>query len=163
MSTTSANKKFVFGDAGHCLAFGFGIGLVPRAPGTAGTLAAFPLYWGASFFAPRIQWAFFAALFAGGIWLCGRACKSLGRRDDGGVVLDEIAAFYAVLLLTPGEYIWQAAAFALFRFFDGLKPPPLNWLDANIGGGFGVMIDDIAAACFTVALLHFAMFAARYL
>ena len=158
MSTTSADKKFVFGDAGHFLAFGGGIGLFPRIPGTAGTLAAFPLYWLASFLGLWIQWAIFAVLFAAGVYLCGRACKSLGRRDDGGVVLDEIAAFYAVLLLTPAEYELQAAAFALFRFFDGLKPPPIGWLDKNIGGGFGVMIDDIAAAFCTLA----ALYAARY-
>lgn len=154
MSTTSANSQFVFGDAGHFFAYGCGLGLVPRMPGTAGTLAAFPLYWGASFFALWIQWLVFAALFAAGIWLCGRAGAALGKHDDGGIVLDEIAAFYAVLLLTPAGVVWQAAAFVLFRFFDALKPPPINWLDKNIGGGFGVMIDDAAAACCALGVLH---------
>ena len=156
MSTTSANKKFVFGDAGHCLAFGFGLGLIPQMPGTAGTLAAFPLYWAASFFSSAIQWCVFAILFAAGIFFCGRACRALKKHDDGGIVLDEIAAFYGVLLIAPDAFVWQVAAFVLFRLFDGLKPPPLNWLNKNIGGGFGVMLDDIAAAFIAVLILFVA-------
>ena len=153
MSMTSANKKFVFSDVGHCLVFGFGVGLSPRMPGTVGTLLAFPAYWGASFLAEWGSWALFAVLFAGGIYLCGRTGRALNKHDDGGMVLDEIAAFYAVLLCIPEDYPWQAAAFVLFRFFDAVKPPPIGWLDKNIGGGLGVMIDDLAAAAATVAVL----------
>ena len=126
---------------------------MPRMPGTAGTLAAFPLHWLASFFAIEIQWLLFAVLFAAGVWLCDRACRALKKHDDGGIVLDEIAAFYGVLLCAPDDILWQAAAFILFRLLDGLKPPPLNWLDENVGGGIGVMLDDFAAACITVAII----------
>lgn len=128
-------------------------------PGTAGTLAAFPLHWALSFFAIGTQWAVFVLLFISGVFLCGRAQAALRRKDDGGIVLDEIAAFYAVLLSAPMEVQWQAAAFVLFRLFDGIKPPPINWLDEKIGGGIGVMIDDIAAAALTVAALHLAKYA----
>ncbi len=148
---TSADKKFVFGDAGNCIAFGFGLGLAPKMPGTAGTLAAFPLYW--IFCESPARWAVFVLLFGAGVYLCGRACAMLKKHDDSGIVLDEIAAFYAVLLLTPAETEWQAAAFILFRIFDATKPPPIGWLDKNMHGGFGVMIDDIAAAALTLAVL----------
>ena len=157
MSTTSADKKFVFGDAGHCIVFGFGAGLLPRAPGTFGTLLAFPLYWAAAPLPQWAQWLLFAALFFAGVALCGRTARALKKADDGGMVLDEIAAFYAVLLCAPDGVFWQGAAFLIFRILDAAKPPPLNWLDKNIGGGLGVMLDDAAAAFFTVAFI----FAAR--
>ena len=150
---TLATKQFVFGDIGHCLAFGLGAGLVPKMPGTAGTVLALPLYYAVVGLSLWAQWALFVLLFGGGIWLCGRAGRALGSADDGGIVLDEIAAFYVVLLCTPAGFWWQAAAFILFRFFDMTKPPPIGWLDKNLGGGFGVMIDDIAAALLTLLLL----------
>lgn len=153
MSMTSANKKFVFSDIGHCLVFGFGAGLSPRMPGTVGTLLAFPLYWGSFFLAEWGRWTLFLILFGSGIYLCGRAGRALNKHDDGGIVLDEIAAFYAVLLCMPEDYRWHIAAFLLFRFFDALKPPPIGWLDKNVRGGFGVMIDDLAAAMTTAAIL----------
>lgn len=156
MSTTSADKKFVFGDPGHCLAFGLGLGLAPRAPGTAGTLLAFPLFWTADALLPVWgQWLSAAMLFWGGAWLCGRTGRALGKHDDGGIVLDEIAAFYAVLLSAPAGAGWQLAAFVLFRFYDGVKPPPIDWLDTRVGGGLGVMLDDAAAALCAVCVLYF--------
>ncbi|MGI9306163.1 MAG: phosphatidylglycerophosphatase A family protein [Gammaproteobacteria bacterium] len=161
MNTTSANKKFVFGDAGHCIAFGFGAGLLPRAPGTFGSLLAFPLYWAAAFLPLFAQWFCGALLFAAGVWLCGRAGRALNKEDDRGMVLDEIAAFYFVLLAVPDAWQWQGAAFAAFRFFDAAKPPPVNWLDKNIKGGWGVMLDDAAAAALTCALIYGLIFAAR--
>ena len=156
MSTTSADKKFVFGDFGHCAAFGFGAGLFPRAPGTCGTLLAFPLYFlgewaGLPFWG---EWCVFLALFFGGAVLCGRAARALNTPDDGGIVLDEIAAFYGVLICIPAGLFWGGAAFAVFRLLDSLKPPPINWLDKNIGGGWGVMLDDAAAGILTVAAVY---------
>lgn len=154
MSTTSASKQFVFGDIGHCIAFGFGLGLIPRAPGTAGTLLAFPLYWLASLAAIEVQLALCAAIFALGFFLCGRTSAALNHKDDSGIVLDEIAAFYAVLLCIPEGAVWQVAAFILFRIVDARKPPPVNWLDRNIKGGAGIMIDDIAAAVITIVMVQ---------
>ena len=159
MSTTSASKKFVFGDIGHCVAFGFGVGLTPKIPGTAGTLLALPLYWLSNYLMPGAvgKAAAAAALTALGIWLCGRAGRMLGKHDDGGIVLDEIAGFYLALLLSPSDEIgWTLAAFVLFRFLDAAKPPPIGWLDKNIGGGLGVMADDIAAALLCAAILQIA-------
>ena len=92
---------------------------------------------------------------AGGIWLCGRTAKALQSKDDQSIVFDEITAFYGVLILSPDNWQWQAAGFVLFRILDTTKPPPISWLDRNIPGGLGIMLDDIAAAAITVAVLHF--------
>lgn len=160
MSTTSATKRFVFGDAGHCAACGFGLGLTPKMPGTAGSLLAFPLYFltaSAPFFAQVIL---LLAMTVGGIWLCGRAAKALAVKDDAGIVFDEIAGFYAVLVFLPEKWEWQAAGFLLFRVLDAAKPPPMGWLDRNVGGGLGIMLDDLAAAAVAVLVLRAAMLAA---
>ena len=153
MSTTSANRKFVFGDPGHCVAFGFGAGLLPRAPGTWGTLAAIPLFAVCDLLLP--EWTVFGLgiLFAaGGIWICGRACRALNVRDHPGVVWDEMAAFYLTLCALPG-WGYLPLAFAVFRFLDIVKPPPIRQLDAATKGGWGVMADDLAAAVGTIAVV----------
>ncbi|MGI9337865.1 MAG: phosphatidylglycerophosphatase A family protein [Gammaproteobacteria bacterium] len=167
MSTTSANKKpetktkatkhFVFGDIGHCIACGFGAGLTPKMPGTAGTVLALPLYYLMASLPFAAQIILLAVMLIGGIWLCGRSAKALAVADDGGIVFDEITGFYAVLLFLPDNILWQAAGFVVFRILDAAKPPPIGWLDKNIGGGFGIMLDDIAAAAATAALLNAAM------
>ena len=153
MSTTSANKSFVFGDAGHCIVFGFGLGLMPRMPGTAGTLLAYPLYAAMAQTPLFAQWLIAGVLLIGGGILCERAERALNRRDDSGMVIDEIVAFYMVLICIPSGVVWQLAAFILFRLLDALKPPPIRWIDAHIHGGAGVMLDDVAAAALTAAAL----------
>lgn len=166
MSTTSAHKKntktkatkhFVFGDIGHCIACGFGAGLMPKMPGTAGTLLALPLYYLTASMPFVVQLLLLALMIIGGIWLCGRSAEALAVADDGGIVFDEITGFYAVLLFLPDNYdnlLWQAAGFVLFRILDAGKPPPIGWLDKNIGGGFGIMLDDMAAAAAAIVLLN---------
>ena len=156
---TAATARFVFGDLGHFMAFGFGAGLFPRLPGTVGTLLAFPLYYLMQSFAVAGRWVLFALLIFLGAWLCGRAGRALQRHDDSGMVLDEIAAFYGVLLLVSPQWFWQVLAFVLFRILDGFKPPPISWIDRNIGGGWGVMLDDLAAAAVCVCVLMLPMWA----
>ena len=150
---TSANRRFVFGDLGHCVAFGFGAGLIPRAPGTWGTMAAVPIFALCEFIlAPAMVWALGGLFVVGGIWVCGRTCRALNSEDDSGVVWDEIAAFYLVLCALPA---WEYAppAFIVFRILDIAKPPPIRQLDATIKGGWGVMADDLAAAAGTIAII----------
>lgn len=148
------------GDLGHLLAFGFGTGLSPRAPGTLGTLVAFPLYW---LLEPRLSAVQFLAalvlMFAGGVWICDRTGRALGVTDHGGMVWDEIVAFLAVLYLIPPGPAWQAAGFLLFRGFDILKPGPIGYFDRTLKGGLGVMFDDLAAAFFTLLVLALWMIA----
>jgi len=94
-----------------------------------------------------------AAFFVVGVWACGRTGRDLGVADHGGMNWDEVVAFLAVLVLTPPALLWQAAAFLLFRFFDVAKPPPIRQIDRAMKGGFGVMLDDVVAAFYTVLVL----------
>ena len=138
----------------HVLALGAGAGLVPGAPGTAGTLLAFPLYWWlAAYCTAATLLALIALGFALGVWACGRTGRALGASDHGAIVWDEIVAFMLVLFFTPEGLLWQACAFLLFRLFDILKPPPIRYYDRKLRGGFGVMFDDLLAAFYTLLVL----------
>jgi phosphatidylglycerophosphatase A len=145
---------FAFSHPAHAIAFGFGAGLSPVAPGTAGTLLAWVAAWAlAPLLPPAGVLGLGAAAFLLGIWACGVTGRHLGVADHGGMVWDEIAAFLMVLALVPRELAWQLAAFAAFRFFDIVKPQPVRYFDRRYGGGFGVMIDDLVAAGYTVLVL----------
>ncbi|MDB5811633.1 MAG: phosphatidylglycerophosphatase [Betaproteobacteria bacterium] len=138
----------------HVIAFGGGAGLVPFAPGTAGTLLAFPLYWLlAAVTTLEISLAVVAAAFLVGIWACGVTGRALGAADHGAMVWDEVVAFMLVLIFTPAGWLWQAGAFLLFRAFDIIKPPPIRYFDRKLKSGFGVMFDDLLAAFYTLLIL----------
>jgi phosphatidylglycerophosphatase A len=148
------NVGFLLSHLSHFLALGFGTGLSPLAPGTVGTLLAFPLYAVlAQRLSPAVVAGAIAGLFAMGVWACGRAGRDLGLADHGSMNWDEIVAFLAVLLFTPPGLAWQAAAFLAFRFFDVVKPPPIRHVERKVKGGLGVMLDDLIAAFYTLLLL----------
>lgn len=140
------------------LAFGLGSGLSPKAPGTAGSLAALILA------VPLVALPLWAGLgvvllaFWLGVYLCGATSKRLGVRDHGGIVWDEFVGMWLVLLFVPFELLWWLAAFGLFRLFDVLKPWPILWLDRRVGGGFGIMIDDVLAAVYALVPLILAQY-----
>ncbi len=138
----------------HFIAFSAGAGLVPIAPGTFGTLVALPIFWAAGV---RLDAAWYlsalAVLFVIGVWACELTGRALGRADDGAMVWDETVAFLLVLFFTPVEAYWQAFAFIVFRFFDIVKPPPIRYYERVFKGGFGVMVDDVAAAFYTLIVL----------
>lgn len=146
--------RFLVAHPAHFLALGFGSGLSPIAPGTAGTLAAWLLY---PLIRPQLsEAAFFAFLLVAyllGIAIVGRTGRVLGEPDHGAIVWDEIVPFWLVLAMTPAGFAWQLAAFAAFRFFDITKPQPARWIDAHMKHGFGVMLDDLVAAGYTVLTL----------
>lgn len=144
------------------LAFGFGSGLSPRAPGTAGSLAAllfFPLLlllplWGYAL-------VVVVAALAGGP-ICGHAARALDVHDDGRIVWDEfvgqwIALFPLAPWLTPDApgVLWVVLGFGLFRLFDVWKPWPISVLDREVHGGFGIMVDDLLAGVFAAVVLWF--------
>jgi phosphatidylglycerophosphatase A len=146
--------RFVLGHPARFIAFGGGTGLAPVAPGTFGTLLAVPLYW---LIEPRLTPVEFlllvGALFGLGIWACDVTGRALGVPDHGGMVWDEVVAFLLVLFFVPRELVWQAAAFLTFRVFDILKPPPIRYYDRTFKSGFGVMLDDLVAAFYTLLIV----------
>jgi phosphatidylglycerophosphatase A len=145
---------FMLRHPAHLIALGAGAGLVPGAPGTAGTLLAFPLYWTlASVCTAPTLLGLIVLGFALGVWACARTGEALGVSDHGAIVWDEIVAFMLVLFFTPAGVLWQAFAFALFRLFDILKPPPIRYYDRKLKSGFGVMFDDLLAAGYTLLVL----------
>ena len=145
---------FAFSHPAHVVAFGFGTGLAPFAPGTAGTLAAWAIGWAATaYWPPQALLALAGVLFITGVWACGVTGRHLGVADHGAMVWDEIVAFLLVLAIVPRELAWQAAAFVAFRFFDIVKPPPIRYFEKRYVGGFGVMFDDLVAAGYTLLAL----------
>jgi phosphatidylglycerophosphatase A len=152
---------FMLSNPLHLISLGFGSGLSPVMPGTVGTLFAWISYvmlteaW-PEIFTPIVWAAIITAGFVLGVWACARTGRDLGKSDHGGMVWDEIIAFWIVLLfLMPAGWLIQLCGFILFRIFDMLKPPPIRYFDQHVKGGFGVMWDDIVAAFCT--LLVFAL------
>ncbi len=140
----------------HFIALGFGSGLAPFAPGTAGTLVAYPIFFG--LMATHALWAQFviiAVLFLIGIWSCAITGRNLGVVDHGALVWDEVVAMLLVLACTPFGWAWYVLAFALFRVMDILKPFPIRLADRHIKNGFGVMFDDLLAAMYAILILQF--------
>jgi phosphatidylglycerophosphatase A len=149
--------RFLLRHPAHFIAFGLGAGLAPFAPGTWGTLLALPVYWLVSPLLDPIGYLMMVAvLFALGIWACEVTGRAIGVSDHGGMVWDETVAFLLVLFFVPAALPWQAAAFLLFRLLDILKPPPIRYYERTFRNGFGVMLDDLVAAFYT--LLVFAVF-----
>jgi phosphatidylglycerophosphatase A len=146
-------KKVVFGSPSGFLAFGFGSGLSPFAPGTMGTLVAIPFIFALRALGDPGFWIVLVLLFLLGVQLCGSVSRKLGVHDHGGIVWDEMVGYWLSAAFVPLQWHWLLAAFLLFRFFDILKPWPIRQLDQKVSGGFGIMIDDVVAALFTVLIL----------
>ena len=136
------------------LALGFGSGLVPRAPGTAGTLVAMPLYLLLQPLALTVYMPLVALLFLAGIPICAHTARRLGVHDHPGIVWDEIVGYLVTMTFAPPGWQWVAAGFVLFRLFDILKPWPIRWFDRKVAGGFGIMVDDLLAGIAAAAVLY---------
>lgn len=132
-------------DPGHFLALGFGSGLVPRAPGTFGTLAAIPVY----LLCAQLPLLFYllavAGAFALGVYLCGRTARALGVHDHPGIVWDEVVGYLLTMAFAPSGWLWIALGFVCFRLFDIWKPWPIRVFDRSVHGGLGIMLDDVLA------------------
>lgn len=155
-----ASARFMLSHPAHLLALGFGSGLSPVAPGTAGTL------WGWLAWLVLQQYLNVAQLgllivasLAVGWWACTVTARHLNAPDSGNIVWDEIVAFWLVLwLVLPTGLTGQVVAFALFRFFDAAKPGPVGWADKHFKGmgprgGFGILFDDLVAAFCTLLVI----------
>ncbi len=138
----------------HFLAFGFGSGAMPFAPGTFGTLAALPIY---LLMVPLSLWAYLAVVLVMtllGVWLCHVTSRDLGVHDHGGIVWDEIVGYLITMIAAPPGWQWIVAGFVLFRFFDIIKPWPIGWADRRVHGGLGIMLDDVLAAVLAWTVLQ---------
>ena len=131
---------------------GGGLGLIRPAPGTWGSLLGLPLGWGLSLLPWWLAAVCWAALTAVAWASCGPVCRALGSKDPGPFVADEYAALAGVFVVVPFGWLSAALAFTFFRLFDIWKPWPVRTFD-RMGGTAGVMLDDVAAAGYTLAVL----------
>ena len=138
----------------HLLAFGFGSGAAPKAPGTWGTLAAVLIYWPLSQLSPEHYLLMLLVTSVMGIYICGQTARDLGVHDHGSIVWDEFVGFWITMFAAPVGWVWVVAGFVLFRFFDIIKPWPISWIDKKITGGFGIMLDDVIAGVMAAAVLQ---------
>jgi phosphatidylglycerophosphatase A len=145
----------VLRDPVHLLAFGLGTGLSPVAPGTVGTVLGVVLAWAVQPLSFEVQLVIAIALIVSGVWICGESARRVGVHDHSGIVWDEIAAMYLILIAVPVSAVGWALAFALFRLFDIWKPWPIRDLDHRLHGGLGIMLDDLVAALYAALLLGF--------
>ena len=145
--------RVVFTDPVHFLAFGFGAGLAPVAPGTFGTLVAVPIWLLLSDLALPLRSGAVGLVCLAGFWVCGESARRLGEHDHPGIVWDEIAGFLLAMLAAPEGWAWLAAGFCLFRLFDIWKPWPIRDLDRGLSGGTGIMMDDLVAGLFAAAVM----------
>lgn len=135
----------IWNDPWHNLAFGFGSGALPKAPGTWGSLVGLPFLY---VWALLPGWGYIGMLLAAmvfGAWLCGRVTRELGVHDHEGIVWDEMVGIWITFWLVPVEPLWLLVGFAVFRLMDIAKPWPISWVDRHVHGGFGIMLDDVLA------------------
>ena len=157
--TRPPSLRFLLSHPAHLVACGFGSGLSPFAPGTVGTLfawATFPLL--RSWLSDFELLAVLLVCFIGGVLAAQRTGADLGVVDHGSIVWDEIVPFWLVLVFCPAGWLWQGAAFLLFRFFDIVKPQPARYFDEKVKNGFGVMADDVVAGAYTLLVLAIVRF-----
>lgn len=162
----SPSARQILSSPVHCLAFGFGTGLAPVAPGTFGTLVGIPFFMVLQALGLPAYLLVTTLLFLLGCYLCGESARRLGVHDHGGIVWDEIVAYLITMLpwLLPVPraaslplWAWLLVGFVLFRLFDIFKPPPANLADRHVHGGFGIMLDDLIAAVYAAGLMVFLM------
>lgn len=149
--------SFLLRHPAHLIACGFGSGLAPVAPGTAGTLFAWLTYpWLRAWYPGDVEFMVIVVLcFVIGVSACQTAGRNLGVMDHGSIVWDEIVPFWCVLFMMPAGWLWQLAAFIWFRFYDITKPAPARYFDREMKNGLGVMMDDVVAAGYTLLTLAF--------
>ncbi len=147
----------IFRDPCLFLAFGFGAGLSPKAPGTLGTLVAVPFY---LLLTRMDRWSYVSVVVLTallGIWICAQAAKKLGVHDHQGIVWDEMVGYWITMIAVPVSALTVLLGFILFRFFDIVKPWPIGEIDRKVTGGLGIMLDDIVAGLFSLVVIHLSL------
>ncbi|MBU0481638.1 MAG: phosphatidylglycerophosphatase A [Proteobacteria bacterium] len=136
------------------VATGLGLGKIPFAPGTWGTLLAFPIHYLISSLSPAGYWLSLAGIIIVAIFTAGSAEKIMDKPDPGAVVIDEVAGMLVALIHAPPTVVAWLAAFLLFRFFDIVKPFPVNFFDQRFHGGLGIVLDDLMAGIYALLCLQ---------
>lgn len=155
----SPTWRFITSRPVYFLAFGIGTGLSPKAPGTVGTLVGYPLYFLMIAYLPfEVVMCVLAVMYLIGIWICDVAGKAVGLADHPGIVWDEIIAMALVLCYSPQNIYGYIGAFVAFRLFDIIKPWPINLIDERMKNGHGVMLDDLLAAGYSIALIQLVIY-----
>jgi len=139
------NPGSVWRNPVHLLAFGFGSGTIPKAPGTPGTALAMLIYLLLPAIPPLIYGTILLLSFLLGIWICGKTARDLGVHDHGGIVWDEFVGYWITMFMAPTGLVWALIGFVLFRLLDIFKPWPIKWVDKELKGGIGIMLDDVLA------------------
>lgn len=138
----------------YFIAFGFGAGAMPKAPGTFGTLMAIPFYLLLSSL-PLFYYIGFVILFIiATSWLCQRISNEIKEHDHQGMCIDEFAGFFVTMINAPHGFKWILLGFILFRLFDIWKPQPIRYIDQHIHGGFGMILDDVVAGLFAMIIIQ---------
>ena len=157
MNLKAIPPSAVLAGPANFLALGAGLGLAPRAPGTFGTLLGIPLL----FLMPPSLAGYLAVLLVLsviGVWCCHQCAQDLGVHDHPGIVWDEVVGYLITMIAVPRSALWIVIGFAMFRLFDILKPWPISWIDRQVHGGLGIMLDDMLAALFALACMHLLLY-----
>ena len=141
----SISYKKIFANPIYFLAFGFGSGFLPKAPGTFGTLAAMPLYLLLVSFPVWLYAVLLVIAFCLGILICGKTSEYLRTHDHSGIVWDEFVGYWITMFMAPVSWVWMFVGFFIFRIFDIFKPWPIKKIDKHVKGGLGIMLDDVLA------------------
>jgi phosphatidylglycerophosphatase A len=153
------NVTKVFTNPLYFVAFGFGSGLAPKAPGTFGTIAALPIFLLISNLHPAIYTGFVLVALGAGVFICESVAADMKIKDPSSIVWDEFVGLWIALFMLPSGWYWLVAGFILFRFFDILKPWPVSYFDNELKGGLGIMMDDVAAGLYSLGILQITAYA----
>lgn len=149
---TVSPKKLI--DPRYLIALGFGSGLAPRAPGTAGTLAAVLPF----LLLTQLPLAWYAGVvvvaFALGVWVCDWVARDMDVKDPGPIVWDEFVGFWIACFMLPPGWYWVVFGVIAFRAFDILKPWPVSLIDRSVARGLGIMLDDVAAGVYALIMIQ---------
>jgi phosphatidylglycerophosphatase A len=160
---TADQRRALLSHPAGWIATGLGAGLVPKAPGTAGSLVALLPWW---FLLRALPMGWYlvvvAAGFMLGVWACGICDRRIGMHDQGALVWDEVIGMWITLFAAPSPWWWMLAGFALFRLFDIWKPWPVRLADRRVHGGFGVMLDDVVAGVYALLVLQLVAWMLRH-
>lgn len=138
----------------HFIAFGFGSGAIPVAPGTFGTLIAVPFYLVLQHLSFLLYFIIVMIIMIGSMWLCDRVSREIDLHDHQGMCLDEIVGYLVTMIGAPHGLPWILIGFGLFRLFDIWKPWPIAYLDEHVHGGIGMILDDVLAGVYSLLILQ---------